>query len=69
MSIGWTIYFTGVAIALLNGIISLIMTDDEECNMSFFKCYIIAILLSTLSWLILSYTVFHKIRDYIKKDK
>ena len=66
MSIGWYIYMVGVAIALLDGIISLIVTDDEECNMSHFACYVIAIFLSTLSWVILSYTVFDKVRDYIK---
>jgi hypothetical protein len=63
------IYYSGVIVSVLIGLVSLTISDDEHCTINHIECILINILLSSLSWLMVTAYTLGIIRDkYITKD-
>jgi hypothetical protein len=63
------IYYSGVIVSVLIGLVSLTISDTEDCTINHIECILVNILLSSLSWLMVIIYTLCIIRDkYITKD-
>lgn len=65
------LYISGCVLAFFLGLLSLISTKDNACNTNYTHCYLITVLISIGSWLVIIIYIISEIREIIiaKKDK
>jgi hypothetical protein len=63
------IYLIGASISLAIGLLSLTFTRDEECNIEEVECILVALLISSMSWLMIVIQILAEVRGYYKERK